>query len=236
MLDNNATPAKRHLLIITGPQGSGNHLFSRIFSWHPAVRGWDALQDNYWVPSDQEPLAKYWVHPEEFNVEKEFADKQYLVANVSAPFFYDGVRQFPQIEEVIRRARAADVEVTVAIVTRDHTINGDQQQRVGGQRTLNDAVSHYLELIANQDTDDFSVHFISHEAVFLWRNTYVQYLSKLLKTPVDLDHCLLGLDVPPNHKYIRTVTEHWLDEEIRAGRRPFADRVVDRLRGNYESH
>lgn len=235
MLDNNESPAK-HLLIITGPQGSGNHLFSRVFSWHPAVRGWSALQDRYWVPSDEEPLAEYWVRPERFDVDQEFGDGQYVVANVSAPFFYNGVRQFPQIEEVIRRARAASVEVTVAIVTRDHTINGDQQQRVGGERTLNSAVDYYQGLVTSQKIYDFNLHFVSHEALFLWRYTYVEYLSALLKTPVDLENCLQGLDVPPNHKYIRPVTEHWLDDEIRAGRRPFADRVMDHLRGNFESH
>jgi len=233
-LDSNATH-DRHLLIVTGPQGSGNHLYSRIFSWHPAVRGWSALQDQYWVPSDQEPLAEYWVYPERFDADREFGDKQYVVANVSAPFFYDGVRQFPQILAVIQRARAVGVAVTVAIVTRDQTINGDQQQRVGGARTLLDAVEYYRELIAHQHSEGFAVHFISHEAVFLWRKTYIEYLSVLLNTPVDLDQCLIGLDVPPNHKYVKPVEDHWLDAEIREGRRPFAERVLDRLRGNFES-
>ena len=236
MSDNNATPAKRRLLIITGPQGSGNHLFSRIFSWHPAVRGWTALQEQYWVPSDQEPLAEYWVWPERFDVNREFDGKQYLVANVSAPFFYDGVRRFPKIAEVVRRARSAGVEVTVAIVVRDHLINIEQQHRVGNAVTLNDAQVHYRSLIDHRDLDDFDIHFVSHESLFAWRETYVKYLSGLLNVPVDLENCLVGLDTPPNSKYISPVSDHWLDEEIRAGRRPFADRLVDRLRGNYESH
>ena len=28
------------ILIITGPQGSGNHLYSKIFAMHPLVNGW----------------------------------------------------------------------------------------------------------------------------------------------------------------------------------------------------
>ena len=58
----------KKLLIITGPQGSGNHLFSRLLSLHPDVRGWEEMLTNYWVPSDQEPFAEYWVHPEKLLV------------------------------------------------------------------------------------------------------------------------------------------------------------------------
>ena len=54
----------KRLLIITGPQGSGNHLFSRVFSTHPRVGGWKQLLDEYWVPSDLEPFAEYWINPE----------------------------------------------------------------------------------------------------------------------------------------------------------------------------
>ena len=47
----------KKLLIVTGPQGSGNHLFARLFSLHPNVMGWEKLHDKYWVPSDEEPLS-----------------------------------------------------------------------------------------------------------------------------------------------------------------------------------
>ena len=48
----------KKLLIVTGPQGSGNHLFSRIFSMHECVGGWKELVDTYWVPSDLENFAE----------------------------------------------------------------------------------------------------------------------------------------------------------------------------------
>ena len=76
---------KKRLLITTGPQGSGNHLFARVFSQHPEVVGWDKLKENYWVPSDEEPFARYWVYPEEL----EFPEGDFFLANVSVPFFYD---------------------------------------------------------------------------------------------------------------------------------------------------
>ena len=63
----------KKLLIVTGPQGSGNHLFARLFSLHENVIGWESLHDKYWVPSDQEPFARFWVHPEELT--KEHFDK-----------------------------------------------------------------------------------------------------------------------------------------------------------------
>ena len=86
-------PAKK-LLIITGPQGSGNHLFSRLLSLHPDVNGWEELLDKYWVPSDQEPFADYWVDPYKLH-ENQFAGFDYHLANVSCPFMYDGVRYVP---------------------------------------------------------------------------------------------------------------------------------------------
>ena len=36
------------MLIITGPQGAGNHMWAKIFSLHPEVFGWNTLLDNYW--------------------------------------------------------------------------------------------------------------------------------------------------------------------------------------------
>jgi hypothetical protein len=89
----------KKLLIITGPQGSGNHLFSRLLSLHPAVEGWEELKDAYWVPSDQEPFAEYWIDPNKLTAEH-FADKDYHLANVSCPFFFNGTRHIPKILEV----------------------------------------------------------------------------------------------------------------------------------------
>ena len=51
------------ILIITGPQGSGNHLFSKIFALSPEVQGWAALNEKYWIGHDQEPFAEYWHDP-----------------------------------------------------------------------------------------------------------------------------------------------------------------------------
>ena len=95
MLDNKDITNKK-LLIITGPQGSGNHIFSRLFSLHESVGGWKELNDEYWIPSDLETFAKYWVHPEQLS-EFDFSTHDYWVANVSCPSMFDGVRYVPYV-------------------------------------------------------------------------------------------------------------------------------------------
>ncbi len=222
-MDNNALQNK-HLLIVTGPQGSGNHLFSRIFSMHAKVKGWDALLEQYWVPSDQEPFAEYWVNPHQLP-HKYFDDADYFVANVSVPFFYNGVRQIPKIEQLINRVQSFGIRVTLAFVVRDRHINVAQQLRVGGEATISQATDLYRDLIDK----GYTYHFIDHEAFFLWDSTYTRYLSKLLDFPIDHDYVLHMVDQSPNAKYVTPVQEHWLDKEIRAGRRPFQQRQQDIL-------
>ena len=213
--------AKR-LLIITGPQGSGNHLFSRIFSQHGAVHGWEELKNQYWVPSDQEPFAEYWVQPEK--LQKEYFDSSdYFVANVSVPFFYDGVRQFPRIAELARRVQSFGITVVIAVVNRDTNINTVQQQRVGGEATLESALVYYKNNLLGK----FECHFISNETFFTWGDQYIDYLGQHLNFPVDPTLSQNLINENPNKKYVTPVDNHWLDDEIRAGRRPFEQRQQD---------
>ena len=216
---------KKRLLILTGPQGSGNHLLSRVFSWHPEVRGWDALKTNYWVPSDQEPFAEFWVYPDRLTPEN-FEGSEYFFANVSAPFFYNGVRQLPKIHEVAQRAQDFGVEVVIGIVVRDKNINWLQQERVGGEVTWAQAMHYYRQNLLQ----NFECHFISNETLFAWNYDYLLYLGRLLKFPVDIERGMDMVDTNPNRKYIKVVEAHWLDDEIRAGRQPFAARTYTKLK------
>ena len=201
----------KKLLIVTGPQGSGNHLFARLFSAHPNVVGWESLHDNYWVPSDQEPFARYWVYPEELK----FPEGDFFCANVSVPFFYDGVRQTPKIKEVAMRAFELGVLPIIAVIVRDRNINELQQVRVGGECTMDTALEYYK---------DMAVHFIDHEAFFLYKEKYVEYLGRLLEFPVTKEGIDNFISVDANHKYVFPCKEHWLDNEIRKGRKPFIQR------------
>lgn len=202
----------KKLLIITGPQGSGNHLFSRILSVTKSVGGWKSLLDNYWVPSDQEPFAEYWVYPDRLTADQ-FEGHDHWLANVSCPFYYDGVRHVPKIVELARQASSYGVDVKIAIICRDMDINREQQLRVRKEHTTPIAQDYYYnELIPS----GFPVHFISNEALFLHREHYLRYLEKILQFPIDYHDpdIFKFLDQNPNAKYVQHVSDYWLDQEV----------------------
>lgn len=217
MLVNKGMQDKK-LLIITGPQGSGNHLFSRLLSLHPDVNGWEELKDKYWVPSDLEPFADYWVDPNKLNKDQ-FANHQYHLANVSCPFMYDGVRYVPKILEVAERAKNLGVDVQIAIIVRDQNINALQQQRVRHEVTTPIAQEYYYKTLLQSD---FPVHFLDHEAFFLHKEYYLKWVSNILKFPIELDPNKINrfIDKDANHKYVKYVSEYWLDNEVWNGIQP----------------
>ena len=208
----------KKLLIITGPQGSGNHLFSRLLSLHPAVSGWDAMLDQYWVPSDQEPFAEYWVNPDKLTADQ-FDNKDYHLANVSCPFFFDGVRYVPKIVEVAERAQSFGVTVEIAIIVRDQNINQLQQLRVRKQHTTPIAQDYYYNTLL---PSNFPVHFLDHEAFFLHTTHYLRWVSRILDFPIAWDNpdIMKFISTDANHKYVKYVDHHWLDEVILAGCQP----------------
>jgi hypothetical protein len=202
----------KKLLIITGPQGSGNHLFSRIFSSTENVGGWKNLLNKYWIPSDEEPFAEYWVYPERLTT-AQFEGYDYWLANVSCPFFYDGIRYIPKIIEVAKQARKLDINVQIAIITRDMNINREQQLRVRKEHTTPIAQDYYYNQLI---PSDFPVHFLSTETLFLHRKHYLNYLERLLEFPINYHNpdIFKFLDIDPNAKYINHVDEYWLDQEV----------------------
>ena len=211
----------KRLLIITGPQGSGNHLFSRVLSQHPAVAGWDEMLSNYWVPSDQEPFAEYWVSPEKLEA-SHFDGQDYHLANVSCPFFFDGVRYVPKIVEVAERAKSFGVDVQVAIIVRDQNINQVQQMRVRKQHTTPIAQEYYYNTLI---PSGLPVHFLDHEAFFLHREHYMSWVGKITNFPVETDRDKLSAFITEdaNHKYVKYIDKHWLDEYVLAGCQPTRD-------------
>ena len=216
----------KKLLIITGPQGSGNHLFSRVFSTHPKVGGWKQLLDEYWVPSDLEPFAEYWVYPGRMTA-KAVEGYDYWLANVSVPFVYDGVRQIPKILEMAKQARALGIDVTIAIIVRDQNIQAEQQLRVRKEVTLPIAQEYYYDHLL---TSDFPVHFLDNEAFFLHKQHYLKWVSNLLQFPVDYDNpdILKFITEDPNRKYVKHVDEYWLDEQVWNGIQPKSARGLDK--------
>jgi hypothetical protein len=216
----------KKLLIITGPQGSGNHLFSRVFSTHPQVGGWKQLLDEYWVPSDLEPFAEYWCSPEHLTKEV-FDGYEYWLANVSVPFVYDGVRQTPKILEFAEQAKQLGIDVKIAIIVRDQNIQAEQQLRVRKEVTLPIAQEYYYNHLL---TSDLPVHFLDNEAFFLHKQHYLKWASNLLQFPVDYDNpdILKFITEDPNRKYVKHVDEYWLDEQVWNGIQPKSARGLDK--------
>ena len=214
----------KKLLIITGPQGSGNHIFSRIFSTSDIVGGWKGLLDEYWIPSDLEPFAEYWVYPERLT-EQQFNGYDYWVANVSVPFVYDGVRQTPKILEFAKAAKSFGIDVQIAIIVRDKTINEEQQLRVRKEVTLPIAQNYYYNVLLNSE---FPVHFLDNEAFFLHNHHYLKWVSKLLNFPVNWESLdvLKFLTNDPNKKYVKHVDTYWLDNRVWEGIQSKKDRGI----------
>ncbi len=53
-----------NILVISGPQGTGNHVFRKVLSMHSNVHGWDQLLREYWINHDNAPFKDIWNTPE----------------------------------------------------------------------------------------------------------------------------------------------------------------------------
>mgnify|MGYP003346138878 FL=1 len=88
------------LLILTGPQGSGNHLWSKIFALHPRVQGWRALLSEYWIGHDEEPWARYWLNPSELR-NAPWALSDWHVTSISVPYMNNGEPAVPDFKSFV---------------------------------------------------------------------------------------------------------------------------------------
>lgn len=206
---------RKKILILIGPQGSGNHIFARLFSMHPQVRGWEELKTNYWVVHSREDFAEFWLYPQLLNKEF-FEGSDYFVTSVSIPFNFDGVRYIPKIKEVIEKIKGWGIDISIGIITRDETINTFQQTRIRKNSTLDQAKDYITTEILPLK---MPTHFLSLETFFSYKKSYVKYLGKLLDFPVDIDHpdILKFIETSPNEKYIKFVNEYWLDDNSVVG-------------------
>jgi len=198
------------MLILTGPQGSGNHVFARLFSMHPEVKGWEELKTTYWVKHNRDELAECWLYPQLLKKEY-FDDYKYFVTDVSFPFNFDGVRYNPKIIEFATKVKGWGIDVTFGIITRDEGINRLQQDRVRSGATLEIAKNYFIN---NLLRNEFPIHFISLESFFSYKLEYLKYLEKLLDFPIGYNEpdILRFIEDSPNLKYIRPVDYYWLDE------------------------
>ena len=191
----NGSKNKPVLLIITGPQGSGNHLFSKIFSYHKDVYGWNALYKNKWVGHDQEVFQPYWLEPKKLSG-FDWTQSKYFVTSISCPFVLNKKFTTPKYHTFVKQAKKY-ATVKIAIIGRDKNIIKQQQLRVRkGEHTAPVALQH-LRLLDN-------AFYLSHELFFLYGIDYVKSIAKQLDFPISTGSYVKGLlKEESNKKYVK---------------------------------
>jgi hypothetical protein len=202
------------IILLLGPQGSGNHLFSKIFALHPDVHGWDELLDtskeeNYFIPHWREPSNKYWDNLETLD-KAIMGGKKYAVVSASIPFWNKDKLEIPQVNDFIKKAKSLKIDVQPVIIGRDKTILSNQQTRMRGGPTWGAAT----QLIRWIDEMPF---FVSTELLYLYRKKYVQSLSHWLDFPVAYDDPRVEeiLAIDSNEKYIHQAKNPLVDRLTR---------------------
>jgi len=201
------------MLILTGPQGAGNHLWSKIFSLHSEVYGWKTLLENYWEAHRfAEPFAPHW---RDHNLLKSFdwSQSEYYFTSISLPL---GIIDhdvnpiwMPDLQGFAATVLSCGVEVEIAVVGRDQTILTNQQTRIRTQPTL--------PMFLEQLSKIWTPAFLSYELLYLYRRDYLKSLK--LNIPVAWDDIRINeiLVDDANVKYIHSVDYNELDKGNRLG-------------------
>ena len=195
------------MLIVTGPQGAGNHLFAKLFNLHPEVYGWDMKK--FWVGHHTEPFSELWWDTSKI---KDFGWElcsDFYTTSISCPYFKNKESQIPKYEEFITEVEKY-CNVLVAIIGRDRTILEYEQQRVREAHTTPVALKQFEYLYT------LDPYFVSMELVFLYKENYLRQVGRDLGFPVVDDSELVNhvlLD-DSNKKYIHEIEFAPLDLEI----------------------
>jgi hypothetical protein len=201
------------MLILIGPQGAGNHLWSKIFSLHPEVYGWKTLLENYWEAHRfAEPFARYWRDHallDDFN----WAQSEYYFTSISCPLgiVNSDVNPIwnPNIAKFSERVMSLGIDVELAVIGRDQTILTNQQTRIRTQPTV--------DMLLEQLPDIIDPTFLSYELLYLYKRDYLKSLR--LNIPVAWDDSRINsiLADDANAKYIHRVDYNPLDEGNKQG-------------------
>ena len=204
------------LLILTGPPGSGNHLWSKVFAMHPDVYGWRSLLNTHWESHAHEPFADMWKDP---NLAHDFDwdQHEYYVTNISCPYYRSDQAHVPDFVEFIETVQDHVDCIQVGILGRDPNIIEFQQERVTGRPTVDVAISNYENYLL--DTQD--VHFLSMELLMLYGVAYLERLDQQLDFPIATWDTQLAevIAEDANRKYLKPAYEYWLDSDARRANR-----------------
>lgn len=204
------------MIILVGPQGSGNHLFSKIFSLHEEVHGWkDALKpDGYFIPHWFEPFNELWNDPTKIDASI-MGGKKFAITSVSNPYMENFQARVPRIKDFQAGLKKAGIESTVVVIGRDVNIVDLQQRRVRGGPTW----GMMQILLNNTDEPPF---FVSQELLYMYRTFYLRSLEKMLEFPIAWNDPMINeiLKEDANAKYVRQCQPTELDEYVKAFIRP----------------
>lgn len=199
------------MIVLFGPQGSGNHLFGKIFSLHESVHGWkDALNpDGYFIPHYKEPFNYYWNNIDKIDLDI-MGSKQYAVTSISNPYIENWLPKIPPVIEFVEKVESLGIEVQPVVIGRDRNILTHQQTRLRGGPTW----GNITQLLQRMQTPPF---YISQELLYLYRRQYMKSLAHWLDFPVAYDHPLVDeiLKQDANEKYIHAADPWWLDEHVK---------------------
>jgi hypothetical protein len=191
----------KKILLLMGPQGSGNHLFSKIFALHPEVHGWEELldnsdPDNYFVPHWREPNNKYWNDIDSITLDI-MGGKNYAVMSASIPFWNKDELQIPPAQKFIDKVKSLGIDAQPVIIGRDSTILTMQQTRLRGGPTWG-CVTQFVRWLEPMP------FFVSTELLYLYKRKYLESLSMWLDFPIDFKHTKINeiLVEDSNAKYI----------------------------------
>jgi hypothetical protein len=199
----------KHLIIVTGPQGSGNHLWSKILALHPAVYGWSDLLDDYWIGHDNEPFNQYWLDPYRLH-DFDWSISDYYVTSISMPYMQNGEQLMPDIDNFYNEA-SRHARVSLCVIGRDRNIIAMQQQRVRNKQTWP------MTLSAIESLQAPIAMFFSFELLHLYRGHYLKQISTQLEFPLSSDDDRISkiLTEDTNAKYFQPIAHHWVDDLAR---------------------
>jgi hypothetical protein len=201
------------MLILTGPQGAGNHLWSKVLSLHSEVYGWKTLLENYWEAHRfAEPFAQCW---RDHSLLKSFdwSQSEYYFTSISLPLGIVGYDinpiWMPDVQGFAATVLGCGVEVEIAVVGRDQTILTNQQTRIRTKSTL--------PLFLEQLSKISNPTFLSYELLYLYKQDYLKSLK--LNIPVAWNDPGINtiLENDSNLKYIHYVDEYVLDQGNKQG-------------------